>query len=112
MHGLLVVMMSVGLAVRASVACAAEQTVDAPQVSSQILSPAASPASPHTENAPGGTMQPQQPTENPDCDDARPSSASPRTILSRFTRLSTTTTDVQCPIPTVAGPSTEQEFHP
>jgi hypothetical protein len=26
--------------------------------------------------------------------------------------LSTTTSDVQCPIPTVAGPSTEQELHP
>lgn len=112
MHGLLVVMMSVGLAARASVAYAAEHTVDAPQLSSQILSPAASPASPYTEDALSGTMQPQQPTANPDCDDARPSSGSPRTIPSRFIRLSTTTSDVQCPIPTVAGPSTEQELHP
>ena len=112
MQSLLVVLMSIGLAVGSSVAYAAEQTVGAPQLSSQILAPAASPASPHTEDALSGTTQPRQPTENPDCDDARPSTANSRTILSRFTRLSLTTSDVQCPIPAVTGPSTEQELHP
>jgi len=111
MQGLLVVMMTVGLAVGPSVAHAAEQRVDAPQSSLQNLSPA-SPAPPYTEDALSGTIRPQQPDENPDCDDARPSTARPRTMLSRFARLSTTTSDVQCPIPTVADPSTQQELHP
>jgi hypothetical protein len=112
MQTLLVVMLSVGFAMGSSFADAAEQTVDAPHLSSQNLSSAAFLASPHTENAPSGTIPTRQPTENPDCDDARPSTANSRTILSRFTRLSPTTSDVQCPIPAVAGPSTEQELHP
>ena len=112
MQSLLVVLMSIGLAVGSSVAYAAEQPVGASDVSSQNLSSATVPASPHTEDALSGTTQPRQPTENPDCDDARPSTANSRTILSRFTRLSPTTSDVQCPIPAVAGPSTEQELHP
>lgn len=111
MHALLVVM-SVGFAMGSFVAYAAEQTAETSQWSPQNHSPAASPVSPHTEGALGGTTQPPQPTENPDCDDARPSSARSRTAPSRFTRLSTTTSDVQCPIPTAIDPSTQQELHP
>jgi len=110
MRGLLTILMATGVVTGLSTVSAAEP-LEVQGSSSQHLSTAASPEQSAETKAMVRTTTPAA-DDNRDCEEVRSSNARPPTMLSRFARSSSSAPDVQCPIPTVDGLSTQEELHP